>query len=97
MSKVNSYATSIGFSADEVAKTKDSRILQMAIDAAYGREAREAAQKAKAQVKSSGVVKPVSAGVRPHANSMKALERANAMKRLQKTGSLQDAMKLNFE
>lgn len=94
--KVLAYGLSIGFSEKEIKNTLDARIRRMAIDAAYGRDAREAAQKAKVQVKTAMASKPAATGIRPHANSMKAIERVNAVKRLQKTGSLADAMKLDF-
>ena len=91
MAKVASYAKSIGYDDDTIAKTKDARILKMAIDAAYGREAREAAQKAKAQVKSSVAKAPVT-GRTVHPNSIKALNVQNAIKRAQSTGSLDDVL-----
>lgn len=91
MDKAKSYAKSIGFSDDEFDKTKDARIQRMVIDAAYGATAREAAQKAKVQVKSA-VAKSPNSLRSVHPNSLKAIGNVNAMKRAQQTGSLEDVL-----
>lgn len=91
MEKAKSYAKSIGFSDDEFDKTVDARIRRMVVDAAYGRDAREAAQKAKVQVKTA-VAKSPTAQRQVHPNSLRALTANNAIKRAQQTGNLEDVL-----
>lgn len=96
MAKSDAYLRTLSFTDAEIKSAVDPRMRQVILDAAYGKEARENAQKAKAQVKTAMAKTTASPSFRPHANSMKALDRTNAMKRLQKSGSLADAMKLDF-
>lgn len=88
--KLKAYAKSIGFDDNEIDTTADHRIRRMAIDAAYGREARMAASKAKGKVENASPMLPAKA--RQHPNSKDALQRVNAMKRLQRSGSFEDAL-----
>lgn len=92
--KLKAYAKSIGFADNEIDTTADHRIRRMAIDAAYGREARAAAAKAKGKVEVASPMLP--AKQRQHPNSKQALDQVNAVKRLQKSGSIDDALKLNW-
>jgi hypothetical protein len=92
--KLKAYAKSIGFEDNEIDTTADHRIRRMAIDAAYGREARLAASKAKGKVENASPMLPAKA--RQHPNSKVALEQVNARKQLQKSGRIEDALKLNF-
>lgn len=92
--KLKAYAKSIGFDDNEIDTTADHRIRRMAIDAAYGREARLAASKAKGKVENASPMLP--AKQRQHPNSRQALEQVNARKALQKSGSISDALKLNW-
>jgi hypothetical protein len=96
MDKAKSYAKSIGFSDDEFDKTKDARIQRMVIDAAYGATAREAAQKAKVQVKSAVAKAPMQQRS-AHPNSLKALDKNNAWKAFEKNPSLKNAALIDFD
>lgn len=89
--KARSYAKAIGFSDDEFDTTNDARVRRMVIDAAYGASAREAAQKAKAQVKAAVAKGPVQTRS-SHPNSLKALAANNAMKRAAQTGNIEDVL-----
>lgn len=92
LEKAKTYAKSIGFTDDDFDKTLDHRIRRMVIDAAYGRDAREAALKAKAQVKSATAKGPVAQRA-VHPNSLRALNNTNALKRAKETGSIEDVLK----
>jgi hypothetical protein len=68
----------------------------MAYHANYGLNARAAAAKAKSKVQNA-TPSPLPATQRQHPNSVKALANVNAMKQLRSSGSLRDAMKMDFE
>ena len=88
--RVQTGAKHYGFTDQEINTTADPRIRLMAYDAAYGREARANAAKAKAKVQEAKPMLPVQRA--QHPNSVAALEAQNATRRLQKTGSLDDAV-----
>lgn len=94
MDKTKAYLTTIGFDKAMIDDTHDAKMLQVAMDAAYGKEAREAAAKAKVQVKAVTANKPVTRTVHP--NSMQALKVQNVAKRAQSTGSIDDVLALRM-
>lgn len=89
-------AKALGFKDDEINTTLDARIRLMAYHANYGLNARAAAAKAKAKVQSA-TPSPLPATQRQHPNSVRALANVNAMKSLRSSGSIKDAMNLDFE
>lgn len=95
MDKTKAYLASVGFDKELIESTHDAKMLQVAMDAAYGREARDNAAKAKAQVKTVTGQKPVPART-VHPNSLKALNVNNAAKRAQSTGSIEDILAMRL-
>jgi hypothetical protein len=93
--KVENYAKSAGFTEDEIKTTADHRVRMLVYDAAYGREARAAAARAKGKLTNAAPLLP--AKQRQHPNSVQALANVNAVKRLRNTGRLQDAVAIDFE
>lgn len=92
MDKTKTYLKSVGFDDALIDSTHDAKMLQVAMDAAYGKEARENAQKAKVQLKTVTAKTPVT--TRPvHPNSLKAITKTNALKRAQSSGSIDDVLK----
>lgn len=87
---VEKGAKSLGFSDDEIKATADHRIRLMAYHAAYGIDARAKVAQAKAKVQAAPVMQPQR---QQHPNSAAALERNNSMRRLQSSGSIDDAVK----
>jgi hypothetical protein len=92
--RVNVTAKTLGFTDQEIAQTSDHRIRMLVHYAALGKEAEAA--RAKVQVKVSAAAPTLPAKTRAHPNSQAALANVNAMKRLEKTGSIRDAMKVDF-
>lgn len=93
-SRINSFAKTLGFTEQEIATTADHRVRMLVHYAALGKEAEAA--KAKAQTKVSKAAPMLPAKQRQHPNSAAALRNVNAMKQLERTGSLRDAMKIDF-
>jgi hypothetical protein len=89
-------AKALKFTEGEINTTADARIRLMAYHANYGINARAAAAKAKSKVQNA-TPSPLPATQRQHPNSVKALANVNAMKQLRSSGSLRDAMKMDFE
>jgi hypothetical protein len=89
-------AKAMGFTENEINTTADARIRLMAYHANYGINARAAAAKAKSKVQNA-TPSPLPATQRQHPNSVKALANVNAMKQLRSSGSLKDAMRMDFE
>jgi chemotaxis protein histidine kinase CheA len=91
MADVSGFAKELGFSEQEIATTGDHRVLQMVHLAKIGKRAQENAKNAQRRVNA----KP-----KPKAAKAKAATdgRANAaaMRRLQKTGSLNDALNVDI-
>lgn len=90
-----SAAKEAGYSEDDIGKVSDHRLFIMAHYAAIGLQAEKA--KAKAQTKVANVP-PVTPQRRPQSsNAAKVRQNKEAMKRLARTGSLDDAMSIDFD
>lgn len=89
-----SAAKELGFSEEELAQVTDHRLFKLAHYARIGLAAEAAKAKAQQKVKD---VPPVAPNKRqPGANANKARKNQEAMKRLARTGSIHDAMEIDF-
>ena len=88
--EVAATAQEFGFSADEIAATADSRILQMVHYARIGKRSEQNRNNAKRRVQT-----PMKGKARPSATTPKA--NPKAMQRLSKSGSIHDAMEIDFD
>ncbi|MEO1140738.1 MAG: hypothetical protein AAFW66_00090 [Pseudomonadota bacterium] len=87
--QVFSAAEQVGFSQDEMKAATDSRLLGLAYYAQIGMQAEKAKAKAKTKVKNAPKAAPKRA---------RTVQRSNdAMKKLQKSGSIHDAVMVDFE
>lgn len=93
--KAKAYAKAQGFSEQEVESTADHRLRSTFWKAARYEEIMANASKAKGKVENASPMAPPKARTQ-HPNSQAALDSVNAMKRLSKTGRLDDALNINF-
>lgn len=94
-SKAKAHALAQGFEQQEVDTTADHRLRKVFFQSARYEEIMANAGKAKGKVENASKMPPAKAKGQ-HTNSISALQQVNAKKRLAKSGSLRDAMKLNF-
>lgn len=92
--KARDHARSLGYAEQEVDTTADHRLRKVFFQSARYEEIMAKAGQAKGKVENATKMPPAKA--RTHSNSKAALDQVNARKRLQKSGSLNDAMKLDF-
>lgn len=88
----NDAASSLGFSPEELGSVTDHRMIALAHWAKIGMQAQEAKTKAKAKAK-----KAPPASTRKPGGTENAAQNANAMQKLKKSGSLDDAMLVDFD
>lgn len=89
-------AKDLGYSDDEIAKVVDHRTFALAYYADIGMRAEKAREKAKQKVTNVPPVAPQKA--RPHGGNQAAASRnRDAMKRLARSGSLDDALSIDFD
>ena len=89
-------AKELGYSDDEIKQVMDHRMFSLAHYAAIGMKAEKAREKAKAKVQNAPPVanpKAQKQGV----NASKARRNQEAMKRLARTGSIEDALAIDFD
>jgi hypothetical protein len=89
-------AKAAGFTDAQINSETHAGLRLLAYHANYGINARAAAAKAKSKVQNASP-SPLPATQRQHPNSVKALANVNAMKQLRSSGSLKDAMRMDFE
>lgn len=90
-----SAAAEMGWSKDEIGQVTDHRMFKLAHYAALGLAAEKAKAKAKQKVQN---VPPVTPQKRPQgANAAKVAKNREAMKRLARTGSIEDALAIDFD
>ncbi|GHA15195.1 hypothetical protein GCM10007989_07440 [Devosia pacifica] len=88
-------ARQLGYSDEEIGLATDHRLFKMAHYARLGMQAEAAKRKAKDKVRDAP---PVAPARRQKTNGAgKARKNADAMRRLQKTGSIHDAMMIDFD
>lgn len=87
-------AKDLGYSDDEIRSVTDHRLFGLAYYARIGLQAEQAKAKAKAKVAN---VPPVTPAKRPQGSASKVRANQDAMKRLNKTGSIHDAMAIDFD
>lgn len=90
-----SAARELGYSVDEIGQVADHRMFALAHYARLGMAAEKA--KAKATQKVAGVPPVAPAKRQPGPNASKVRANQDAMKRLSRTGSIHDAMKIDFD
>lgn len=93
--KARDHARALGYEQGEVDTTADHRLRKVFFQSARYEEIMAKAGQAKGKVENATKMPPAKA--RTHANSRAALDQVNARKRLEKSGSLNDAMKLDFK
>ena len=86
---------SLGYSAEELDAISDHRAVALAYYASIGLKAVEARKKAKAKVADAPPVTP--AKRQKGSGEYRARRNAEAMKRLEQTGSIQDALAIDFD
>ena len=89
-------ARELGYSDSEIQEVADSRMFALAHYAAIGMKAEKAREKAKAKVVNAPPVAPQKQR-QQGANQAVARRNKEAMKRLARTGSIEDAMMIDFE
>lgn len=90
-----SAAKELGYSDEDIKQVSDHRTFLLAHYAALGMQAEKAREKAKAKVVN---VPPVTPQKRPQGpNAAKVQQNRDAMKRLARTGSMADAMAIDFD
>lgn len=92
--KAKAHALALGFDQQEVDTTADHRLRKVFYQSARYEEIMANAKLNKGKVENAGKMPPPKAKV--HTNSLQALGQVNARRRLEKSGSINDAMKLNF-
>lgn len=88
----NTAALEVGFSAEELGKVTDPRLIALAHWAQIGKESTKAAAKAKAKVQAAPA-----APRKPGVGAKKANTNVNAMRKLSKTGSIHDALQVDWD
>lgn len=89
-------ARELGYSDEEIQAVADSRMFRLAHYAAIGMKAEQARGKAKAKVVNAPPVAPQKQR-QQGANQAAARRNKDAMKRLARTGSIEDAMMIDFD
>jgi hypothetical protein len=89
-------AKELGYSDDEIKQVMDHRMFSLAHYAAIGMRAEKAREKAKAKVQNAPPVAPQKAQ-KQGVNASKARRNQEAMKRLARTGSIADALAIDFD
>ena len=89
-------AKELGYSDDEIKTVMDHRMFSLAHYAAIGMRAEKAREKAKAKVQNAPPVASPKAQ-KQGVNASKARRNQEAMKRLARTGSIADAMAIDFD
>lgn len=90
---LQSVATQVGFTPDEVGQVIDHRFFVLADWAKKGMEAEKARKAAKAKAEKA----PPAAPRKPGQTAKQAGRNREAMKRLSRTGSIQDALAIDFD
>lgn len=90
-----SVARELGYSEEEIAQATDHRLFKLAHYARIGMQAEKAKAKAKQKVANVPPVAP--AKRQPSANANQQRRNQEAMKRLNRTGSIHDAMAIDFD
>lgn len=90
-----SAAKELGYSEDEIKAVVDHRMFKLAHYAMLGLRAEQAKAKAKKKVQDAPPVAPPKR--QKSANASRAAKNREAMKRLSKTGSIADAMAIDFD
>jgi hypothetical protein len=88
-------AKDLGYSEDEIRQVMDHRMFALAHYAAIGMRAEKSRETAKAKVQNAPPVAPQKA--RPQGDQSKVRRNQEALKRLARTGSIDDAMAIDFE
>lgn len=86
-------AVQIGFSPEELSRTTDHRLFALAHWANVGMQAQKARETAKRKVEKA----PPATPKRPGKTGVKSDQNRDAMRKLSKTGSIRDAIKVDFE
>lgn len=89
-------AKELGFPDEMITRTVDARLRQVFWESAKYREAIAKSAQVREKIESAPRT-PASAPRPQHPNSQRALENVNAMKRLAKSGSLRDAVSIDFD
>lgn len=87
-------AKALGYSDEEIKGVIDHRLFALSYWASKGMAASKAAEQAKAKVQN---VPPVTAAPKRPAVTAKAQQNRDAMKRLSRTGSIKDALAIDFD
>jgi len=93
--KARDHARALGWDEGEVNTTADHRLRKVFFQSARYEEIMAKAGQAKGKVENATKMPPAKA--RTHSNSQAALDQVNAKKRLAKSGSLNDAMKMDWQ
>lgn len=91
--EVSTTAMDLGFTAEELSQATDHRLFVLAHWARKGMEADKARAAAKAKARKAPPVAPV----KPGQGARTASKNAEAMRRLSRSGSLRDAMAVDFD
>lgn len=94
--KARDHARALGWDEGEVNTTADHRLRKVFFQSARYEEIMAKAGQAKTKVENAPIKMPPPKA-RTHANSKVAIAQVNAKRRLQKSGSLNDAVKLDFD
>ena len=92
--KAKAHALAMGWPKEEVDATADHKLRTVFFEAARYREIMANASKAKGKVENASIMPAPKA--RQHPNSQAALTQVNGLKKLAKTGRLDDALKLDW-
>lgn len=87
-------AKTLGYSDEEIGQATDHRLFALAHYAAKGMQAEKAQEKARAKAQNAPPVAPQKA--RPQGNAPAARRNQEALKRLARTGSIDDAMNIDW-
>lgn len=93
--EASAIARELGYSDDEIGQATDHRLFKMAHYARLGMQAEAAQKKAKDKVRNAPPVAPTKRQQGPKVT--KARKNAEGMRKLQKTGSIHDAMSIDFD
>ena len=90
---VSEAATSLGYSPEELSRVTDHRLIALAFWAKRGMDGEKAKEQARAKVKDA----PPTAPRKPGQSASKAGQSRKAMQRARSTGSLDDALNVDFD
>lgn len=93
--EASAVAKELGYSEEEIGQAVDHRLFKLAHWARIGMQAEAARRKAKDKVRNAPPVAP--AKRQKGSNAAKARKNAEGMRRLAKTGSIHDAMMIDFD